>query len=79
MALLLKVKGYYMLPEGRKLFLDISLIMNKRYTTQIDVNDLQAIIHDITHKFETLLLIDPPFDLSLQKSHTQFVREYCRQ
>lgn len=67
-----------MLPEGRKLFLDISQIINKRYTTQINSENLQALIHDITQRFESLLLIHPPFNLSLQKSHLQFVREYSK-
>ena len=32
-ALLLKIHGYYFLPEGKRLFLDISDIINKRYGT----------------------------------------------
>lgn len=33
LALLLKIHGYYYLPEGKNLFLEISDIINKRYTT----------------------------------------------
>ena len=33
MALLLKIYGYYFTTEGKNLFLDISEILNKRYST----------------------------------------------
>ena len=29
-ALMLKIHGYYYLPEGKKLFLGISIVLNKR-------------------------------------------------
>lgn len=32
-AILLKIKGYYYLSEGENLFLDISEVLNKRYST----------------------------------------------
>nr|QDH07261.1 hypothetical protein [Ophiocordyceps sinensis] len=32
-AILLKIKGYYYLSEGKNLFLDISEVLNKRYST----------------------------------------------
>ena len=32
-ALNLKIHGYYYLPEGKTLFLEISDILNKRYST----------------------------------------------
>ena len=33
LALILKIYGYYFLPESKKLFMDISDIINKRYST----------------------------------------------
>ena len=32
-ALLLRIHGYYLLPEGKRLFMDITYTMNKRYST----------------------------------------------
>jgi hypothetical protein len=76
MALLLKVKGYYMLPEGRKLFIYISTFLNKRYSTSI--HNVESIMEDIIKKYENILLIKPPFDISLNKSHLDFVRSHSK-
>lgn len=33
LALILKIQGYYLLPEGKRLFLDVSAILNQIYST----------------------------------------------
>jgi hypothetical protein len=43
--LLLKIHGYYYLPEGKKLFLDISDILNKRYSTGSNGNSDEIIVN----------------------------------
>ena len=45
LALLLKIHGYYYLPEGKKLFLDISDILNKRYSTGSNGNSDEIIVN----------------------------------
>ena len=45
-ALLLKIYGYYFLPQGKKLFLNISDIINKRYSTTSTKN-IKEIITEI--------------------------------
>lgn len=65
-ALLLKIKGYYYLPEGKKLFLDISDILNKRYSTN-NTGDINEIIDEILKNLrpflkKILLLMLNPID-----------------
>ena len=61
MALLLKVKGYYYLTEGKKLFLDISDVLNKRYSRGNDSADINKAIENIFERFEILSEIESPF------------------
>ena len=58
-ALLLKIHGYYYLPEGKKLFLDVSDILNKRYSTG-SIENLDKKIEDIFNRYQAILLTDPP-------------------
>nr|YP_010710780.1 hypothetical protein P2Z26_mgp36 [Gonatophragmium mori]WCZ71144.1 hypothetical protein [Gonatophragmium mori] len=74
-ALLLKIEGYYLLPEGRKLFLDISDILNNRYSTGT-VKNVNDIITEILKKYDNIKLIKPPFDINLIIPHTIKVRNY---
>jgi len=78
MALILKIQGYYYTLEGKNLFLDISEINNKRYSTNISasVADVNNIISNINKKFEDIVKKDPPFDIKLDLLHTQNVREF---
>ena len=39
MALLLRIYGYYFTLEGKNLFLDISDIINKRYSNKTTITD----------------------------------------
>ena len=45
-ALLLKIQGYYLLPEGKKLFWDIASILNKRYSTGL-IKNVDGLITNI--------------------------------
>lgn len=74
-ALLLKIHGYYFLPEGKKLFLDISDIINKRYSTR-STGCLDDIIAGIFERSKTILALDPPFDVKSNRSHTDNVRAF---
>jgi hypothetical protein len=86
MALLLKIYGYYYLPEGKNLFLDISNILNKRYSTGSieNINDpalhcfasQPAKLEDIFNRYQAILNIDPPFKDNLDKPHVDNVRKY---
>lgn len=76
-ALLLKIQGYYLLPEGKKLFLDISEILNKRYSTG-PIQNVDDIITNIFERSQDMLLKDPPFDISSNISHLNNVRNYDR-
>jgi hypothetical protein len=75
--LLLKIQGYYLLPEGRKLFLDISEILNKRYSTG-PIQNVDSIIADVFERYESMLLNDPPFDVNSNTPHLNNVRVYLR-
>lgn len=57
-ALLLKIQGYYLLPSGKKLFLDISEILNKRYSTG-PIQNVDDIITNIFERSQDMLLKDP--------------------
>lgn len=77
-ALLLKIQGYYYLPEGKKLFLDISDILNKRYSTNT-TGDISGIIDEILKRSETIFEKDPPFDVKSNISHSDNVRKFSIQ
>jgi hypothetical protein len=76
MALILKIHGYYYTLEGKKLFLDISEILNKRYSTTISIENVDEIINSISNKFEDIIKKDPPFDIKLDLPHTENVRNF---
>lgn len=63
-ALLLRIYGHYFTPEGKKLFLDISNIINKRYSTTFTGN-IDEILRDIFEKSKTILAKDPIFDTKI--------------
>lgn len=75
LALLLKIHGYYYLPEGKKLFLDISDILNKRYSTGSNGNSDEIIVN-IFERSKSILEKDPPFNVKANKPHVENVREY---
>ena len=52
LALLLKIKGYYYLTEGKILFLDISEVLNNRYSTDNNVIDINKAIENIFERFD---------------------------
>lgn len=74
-ALLLKIHGYYYLPEGKKLFLDISDILNKRYSTG-SIENLDENLEDIFNRYQGILLIDPPFTIKDNIPHVDNVRKF---
>jgi len=78
-ALLLKIYGYYYTTEGKNLFLDISAILNKRYSTVSSVSNIDNVINNITERFNDIMQkgsFAPPFDLKLNIPHTENVRKY---
>lgn len=87
MALILKIRGYYYTLEGKKLFLDISEILNKRYSTTVSSENVEEIINNINKKFEDIIKKDSPpspspsfvergFDIELDLPHTENVRRF---
>lgn len=72
MALLLHKLGYYLLPEGRKLFVDISNIINRRYSTSSNTN---IDIDDLFKRFQIILTNDSPFNVN-SKTHIENVRMF---
>ena len=74
-ALILKIHDYYYLPEGKILFLDISNVLNKRYSTG-SIENLDKIIADIFNRYESILLIDPPFNIEDNISHVDNVKKF---
>jgi len=74
-ALLLKIYGYYFLPEGKKLFLDISDILNKRYSTG-SIQNIDEIVTDIFERSKTILAKDSPFDVEANIPHIANVRKW---
>lgn len=74
-ALLLKIQGYYLLPEGKKLFLDISDIINKRYSTR-STNNLDDIIEGIFERYKLISAKNPPFDVESNIPHVDNVRAF---
>ena len=77
-ALLLKIQGYYYLPEGKKLFLDISDILNKRYSTNTTGN-ISEIICEILKRSQTIFEKDPPFDVKSNIPHLNNVQKFSIQ
>ena len=77
-ALLLKIKGYYYLPEGKTLFLDISDILNKRYSTNTTKN-MSEIMHNIFKRSQTIFEKDPLFDVKSNIPHSDNVRKFSIQ
>ena len=75
LALLLKIHGYYYLPEGKNLFLVISDILNKRYSTGSSGNSNEIIVN-IFEISKSILEKDPPFNVKANKLHVENVREY---
>jgi hypothetical protein len=71
--LLLKIHGYYFLPEGKKLFLNISDIINKRYSTS--TRNADDIVKDIFDRSQVILAKDPPFDVKANIPHIDNVRK----
>ena len=76
MALILKIRGYYYTLEGKNLFLDISEILNKRYSTTVSTHNANEIINNISKKFEDIIKKDSPFDIKLDLPHTENVRKF---
>ena len=76
MALILKIYGYYYTLEGKNLFLDISEILNKRYSITISSDKVDKIINDINKRFEDIMKKDSPFDIKLDLPHTENVRKF---
>ena len=74
-ALLLKIQGYFFQPEGKKLFLDISDIINKRYSTK-STSNLNDIIEGIFERYKLILAKDPPFDVESNIPHVNNVRAF---
>lgn len=75
LALLLKIHGYFFLPEGKKLFLDISDIINKRYTIGF-IGETDKIIEEIFERYKTILEKNPPFDVKANIPHVDNVRAF---
>lgn len=73
-ALLLKIHGYYFLPEGKKLFLNISDTINKRYSTATTTRITDEIIKDIFERSQVILAKDPPFYVKDNLPHIDNVR-----
>lgn len=78
MALILKIRGYYYTLEGKKLFLEISEILNKRYSTTMSPKreNVKEIINNISKKFEDIIKKDSPFDIELDLSYTENARKF---
>ena len=75
-ALLLKINGYYYLTEGKKLFLDISDVLNKRYSTDNNLVDINKAIENIFEKFDIISKTEPPFNVKLLIPHVDNARKY---
>lgn len=69
LALLLKINGYYYLTEGKKLFLDISDVLNKRYSTSNNSVDIDKAIENIKERFENISKLEPVFNVKLFIPH----------
>ena len=76
LALLLKVNGYYYLTEGKKLFLDISDVLNKRYSINNNSVDINKAIENIFERFENITKIEPPFNVKHFIPHVDNERKF---
>lgn len=56
--------------------MDISEILNKRYSTNISTDNVNKIINNICKKFEYIVKKDSPFDIKLDLSHIENVRKF---
>jgi len=74
LALLLKIQGHYFTPEGKKLFLEITDILNKRYSTT-STKDIDNIIKDIFCSCELVLAKGPIFNMQHYIFHADNVRK----
>jgi hypothetical protein len=82
-ALLLHKKGYYFLPEGRQLFVEISKNINKlRYSTLKTSDGLNPnnskILDDLLSRSQEIFAKPSPFDLNLGKTHVELSQEFSR-
>jgi len=75
LALLLKIHGYYFLPEGKKFFLDISDTINKRYSRSTSTRNTDEIIREIFERSQAILAKDSPFDVKANIPHMDNVRK----
>lgn len=71
----MKIQGYYFLPEGKKLFLEISDVLNKRYSTRTTSN-LDDIIKGIFNEYKLISANDPPFNIESNIPHIDNVRAF---
>ena len=76
LALLLKIKGYYYLTEGKNLFLAISDVLNKRYSTSNTPVDINKAIENIYKRFDNISKIEPPFNVKLFIPHVDNARKF---
>lgn len=76
LALLLKINGYYYLTEGKKLFLDISDVLNKRYSTNNSLVDIDNVIENINERFESISKLEPVFNVKLFIPHVDNALKY---
>lgn len=65
--------GYYYLPEGKKLALQISSATNKSRYTNSAANNIELPNEDSISK---LLALPAPFDISRGLAHMELVREF---
>lgn len=75
MALILKIHGYYYLPEGKTLFLDISDVLNKKYSTG-SLKDIDSIICRLSNSYQKILLKNPPFKIEEFIPHVDQARKF---
>jgi hypothetical protein len=71
LALLLKINGYYYQTEGKNLFLDISSVLNKRYSTDNNSADTDKVIENIYESFDNISKTVPPFNVKLFIPHVK--------
>jgi len=78
-ALLLHKQGYYFLPEGRQLFIDISNNINKlRYTTNSFLKPNEETLNELFQRSLQIFAKPSPFDLSLGKTHIELTQAFSR-
>jgi hypothetical protein len=68
--------GYYYTSEGKQLLIDISICINKsRYSTSCKIDNVDNFINEIFIKSDKLFAQEPPFNISLNKTHLNFAQE----